>query len=123
MLLCPRVQFKSVECHALGANRILGEIAADFGVEAIAVHAEVSRRVAEADEAVRDVQIVAERCHTGREREAAGEDLGAAIAKYLKDLAAGTSTRRDEKPSRACESYVRREGHAGGNDLEAVSRR
>jgi len=46
MLLCPRVQFKSVECNALGADRNLGEIAADLGVEAVAVHAEVTRRIA-----------------------------------------------------------------------------
>jgi len=51
MLLCPRVQFKPVECHALGADRDLGEIAADLGVEAVAVHAEVGRRIAESDEA------------------------------------------------------------------------
>jgi hypothetical protein len=55
MLLCPRVQFKSVECNALGADRDLGEIAADFGVEAVAVHAEIGRRVAEADEAGEDL--------------------------------------------------------------------
>jgi len=55
MLLCPRVQFKPVEGNALGANRDLGEIAADFGVEAVAIHAEVSRRVAEPDEAGEDL--------------------------------------------------------------------
>jgi hypothetical protein len=55
MLLCPRVQFKSVECHALGADRDLREIAADFGVKAVAVHAEVGRRVAETDEAGEDL--------------------------------------------------------------------
>jgi hypothetical protein len=55
MLLCPRVQFKSVECHALDTDRDLGQIAADFGVEAVAVHAEVGRRVAETDKAGKDV--------------------------------------------------------------------
>jgi len=55
MLLCPRVQFKPVESHALGADRDLGEIAADLGVEAVAVHAEVGRRVAETNEAGEDL--------------------------------------------------------------------
>ena len=55
MLLCPRVQFKPVEGNALGADRDLGEIAADLGVEAVAIHAEVARRVAESDEAGEDL--------------------------------------------------------------------
>jgi hypothetical protein len=55
MLLCPRVQFKSVECHALDADRNLGERTADLGVEAIAIHAEIGRRVAKADEAGEDL--------------------------------------------------------------------
>jgi hypothetical protein len=54
MFLCPCVQFKPVERHALRADRDFGDGAADLGVEAVAVHAEIARRVAESDEAGKD---------------------------------------------------------------------
>ncbi len=55
MLLHPGVEFKPVEGEpvegdALGANGNFGDMGADFGVEAVAVHAQVARGVAEADE-------------------------------------------------------------------------
>jgi hypothetical protein len=54
MFLCPGVQFKSVERNALRADRNLCDVAADLRVEAVAVHAEVARRIAESDEAGED---------------------------------------------------------------------
>lgn len=50
MLLHPGVEFKPVEGNALGANGDFGDMGADFGVEAVAVHAQVARGVAEAEE-------------------------------------------------------------------------
>jgi hypothetical protein len=38
MVLRPRVQFKSIECDPLHADRDLGEARPDLGVEAVAVH-------------------------------------------------------------------------------------
>lgn len=51
MLLHPSVEFKAVERDALGADRDLGEVRPDLGVEAVAVHAEVAGGVAEAQQA------------------------------------------------------------------------
>jgi hypothetical protein len=53
----PGVQFKPVEGDALNANGDLGQEGADLGVEAIAVHAEVARRVAETEESRRDRHV------------------------------------------------------------------
>ncbi len=50
MVLCPGVQFKSVEGDALAADGDLGEAGADFRVEAVAVHAQVEGGVPEANE-------------------------------------------------------------------------
>ena len=46
----PGVEFKVVECHALAADRDLGEMRADLRVEAIAVHAEVAWRVTQTEQ-------------------------------------------------------------------------
>ncbi len=54
IVLEPRVEFKPVEADTLLADGHLGEERPDLGVEPIAVHAEVTRRVAEADDAWRD---------------------------------------------------------------------
>jgi hypothetical protein len=48
-LLHPSVQFKSVECNALFADADFNEIGPYLGVKAIAVHAQVTGRIAEAD--------------------------------------------------------------------------
>jgi hypothetical protein len=45
------IELQPVECDALRADRDLGQVRADLGVEPIAVHAEVGRSVPEADEA------------------------------------------------------------------------
>jgi hypothetical protein len=50
MVLHPGVQFKSVEGDALPADRDSGEVFANLRVEPIAVHAEVERRVTQANE-------------------------------------------------------------------------
>lgn len=56
MLLHPGVEFKAIEGNALGANRDLGDIGAYFGVEAVSVHAQVARGVAEAQQAGLEVE-------------------------------------------------------------------
>ena len=50
MVVDPGIQFKTVECNSLSSDRDLSEVRADFGVEAITVHAEVAGGVAEAEE-------------------------------------------------------------------------
>jgi hypothetical protein len=50
-LLDPGVQFKAIEGDALGADRDLRELRPHLGVEPVAVHAEIERRVTKADEA------------------------------------------------------------------------
>ena len=56
MLLHPGVELKAVEGNALGANRDLGDIGAYFGVEAVSVHAQVARGVAEAQQTREEVE-------------------------------------------------------------------
>ena len=51
MVVGPRVEFKTVEGHALRSNSNLGEPGADFAVEVVLAHAEVERGVTEAEEA------------------------------------------------------------------------
>lgn len=51
VLVSPLVEFMSVERNALFADRNIREMRADLGVEAVAVHAEVIRRIAESEEA------------------------------------------------------------------------
>ena len=51
MVVRVSIELQPVECDALRADRDLGQVRADLGVEAIAVHAEVGRGVAEAEEA------------------------------------------------------------------------
>ena len=58
ILLDPGVQFKAIERDALGADRDLRELRPYLGIEPIAVHAEVERRVAKADEAGEKRRIV-----------------------------------------------------------------
>lgn len=51
MLVRPGVQVKPVESDPPHADRYLGELRPHLGVEPVAVHAEIARRVAVADEA------------------------------------------------------------------------
>ncbi len=49
-MIHPGVQFKAVERDALSTDRDFSEVGSDFRVEAVAVHAEVARRIPEAEE-------------------------------------------------------------------------
>jgi hypothetical protein len=49
IVLNPCVQFKAVESNPLASNAELGEARPDLAVEAVTVHAEVARGVAEAE--------------------------------------------------------------------------
>ena len=55
MVVGPGVEVKTVEGDAAIADRDFGEERSDFGVEPVAVHAEVCGRVAVADEAGEDL--------------------------------------------------------------------
>ena len=51
MVVHPSVEVKAVEADALGADRDFGNVLAHFGIEPIAVHAKIGRRIAEANDA------------------------------------------------------------------------
>ena len=51
----PGVQFKAVERDALSTNRDFSEVRPDFGVEAVTVHAEIARGIAETKESRDDL--------------------------------------------------------------------
>jgi hypothetical protein len=50
-VVCPVVEVKPVESDSLYAYRYLGKQRADFGIEAIAINAQVVGRVTQSDEA------------------------------------------------------------------------
>ncbi len=50
MVVDPGIQFKTVEGDSLPTDRDFSEVRADFGVEAVAVHAEVAGGIAKAEE-------------------------------------------------------------------------
>ena len=54
MVVGPGVEVKAIERDAAIADRDFGEVRTDFGVETVAVHAEVRRRVAMPDQARKD---------------------------------------------------------------------
>ena len=56
-MIHPGVQFKAVECNALSTNRDLCELGADFGVETVAIHAEIMWGIAETEESWGDVGL------------------------------------------------------------------
>src|SRR5690242_18163545 len=58
ILLDPGVQFKAIEGDALGADGDFRELRPYLGVEPVAVHAEIERRVAKADEAWEQGRLV-----------------------------------------------------------------
>lgn len=51
VLVSPLIEFMSVERNALFADRNIRDMWADLGVEAVAVHAEVIRRIADSEKA------------------------------------------------------------------------
>ena len=57
-MIDPGVQFKSVEGNTLFADANFHEIRSYLGVEAVAVHAEVARRIPEADQSRRDTAVL-----------------------------------------------------------------
>lgn len=50
MVVSPRVEVKPIECDAALADRDLDEIRPHLGIEAVAIHPQVSRGVAIAEE-------------------------------------------------------------------------
>jgi len=55
MVVGPGVEVKAIEGDAAIADRDFGEERADLGIEPVAVHAEVGRGVAVADQAGKDL--------------------------------------------------------------------
>jgi hypothetical protein len=53
-LIYPGIQFKSVEGDALFANADFDEIRPYLGIEAVTIHAEVARRIPEANQSRSD---------------------------------------------------------------------
>ena len=51
MVVGPGIEVKAVEGNSLGADGDLGEMRPHGGIEAVAVHAEIARCIAQADEA------------------------------------------------------------------------
>ena len=51
MVVGPGIEVKAVKGNPLGADGDLGEMRPHGGIEAVAVHAEVARRIAEANDA------------------------------------------------------------------------
>ncbi|MGD9728666.1 MAG: hypothetical protein AB7V39_20105 [Nitrospiraceae bacterium] len=74
-MIDPGVQFKAVERDTLSTDREFREVGSDFHVEAVAVHAQVTRRIPEAEEPRRDgLGAVVRRFHVrirfnGRDRQ------------------------------------------------------
>jgi hypothetical protein len=50
MFIYPRVEFKAIEGHALGANRNLDQSRPDVGIEAVPIHPDVGWRIAKSDQ-------------------------------------------------------------------------
>lgn len=50
MVVDPGIQFKPVERDSLSTDRDFSEVGPDFGVEAVAVHAEIARGVPKAQQ-------------------------------------------------------------------------
>ncbi|MCP4876754.1 MAG: hypothetical protein GY896_14945 [Gammaproteobacteria bacterium] len=57
-MLHPGVQFKSVEGDSLFPHADFNEIRAYLGVEPVAVHTQVARRIPEADQSRRDTAVL-----------------------------------------------------------------
>lgn len=90
-MIGPGVEFKSVERHALHPHAFLVQPGADFGIETVLVHAEVGRRVAQADDARE--QQVQEALAVGRHADSISSDPNAA-QDFDRDNAARANRRR-----------------------------
>ena len=58
MVLGPAIQVKAIEGDALSTDRNLAKRRAHLGIEPIAVHAEVARRIAQPDKAGQEHESV-----------------------------------------------------------------
>ena len=62
-MIYPGVEFKSIECDALFADADFNEIRLNLGVEAIAVHTQITGRIVEADQSGDDrIEVLHVRC-------------------------------------------------------------
>ena len=50
MVIRPGIQVKPVKCDSLVANWNFGEKGPNFSIESVAVHTEIERRIAQADQ-------------------------------------------------------------------------
>ena len=75
-MIHPGVQFKSVEGNALLADADYSEMRSHLGVEAVAVHAEIVRRVAETDQARCDGTQMFHQCGCGLAYSLPGDLIG-----------------------------------------------
>jgi hypothetical protein len=53
IVVCPAIEVKSIKGHSLHADGKIGECGTDFPVEAVLIHAQVPRCIAQADESRR----------------------------------------------------------------------
>ena len=53
IVVCPTVEVKAIKGHSLHADGKVGECGTDFPVEAVLIHAQVPRCIAQADESRR----------------------------------------------------------------------
>jgi hypothetical protein len=64
----PGVEFKPVERNGLFVQRDFGEEGTDLGIEHVAIHTEIARRIAQPNETGLELKAIA--------RSACGQDLG-----------------------------------------------
>jgi hypothetical protein len=53
IVVCPAIEVKAIKGHSLHADGKIGECGADFPIEAVLIHTQVSRCIAQADESRR----------------------------------------------------------------------
>jgi hypothetical protein len=54
ILVCPAIEVKAIKGHSLHADGKVDECGTDFPIEAVLIHTQVPRRIAQADESRRD---------------------------------------------------------------------
>ena len=50
IVVCPAIEVKAIKGHSLHADGKIGECGTDFPIEAVLIHAQVPRRIAQTDE-------------------------------------------------------------------------
>ena len=53
IVVCPAIEVKAIKGHSLHSDGKIGEYGTDFPVEAVLIHAQVPRCIAQADESRR----------------------------------------------------------------------